>query len=53
MMSKENYLFTKKLYYRLMLNFKKKGDDKNFEWAKNGWKEIEELYKDFDFKSIY
>jgi len=46
MRTKENYLFTKRLYLDLMIDCKEKNDEKNFEVLKNGWEEIEEMYKD-------
>jgi len=51
-MSKQNYLFTKKLYYKMMIDFKKKGDEKGIEWANQGLEWLEELYKDFDFTNL-
>lgn len=45
MISKENYWFTKKLYWGLMIDCKKKNDKKNFEFLQKSWNEIEELYK--------
>ena len=53
MLSKENYYFTKKQYWDLIIFFKKREQNdhtkKCIEDLQNGWNEIEELYKDFDF----
>ena len=46
MRNKQNYLFTKKLYWDLMIDCKKKGDEKNYEFLKNSWQEIEKMYAD-------
>jgi hypothetical protein len=43
--NKDSYIFLKKLYWDLMLNLKKKGDDKSVEFLKNSWQEIEKQYQ--------
>ena len=52
MINAENYYFTKKLYWGLIIDCKKKGDNKNAEFLQDSWKEIEKFYKDFDFKAL-
>ena len=47
-MSSQNYFFTKRLYWVLMVDCKKKKDEKGFQLLKDVWAEIEKLYEGID-----
>lgn len=44
-LNKENYAFTKDLYFDLIVDSLKKKDKKSVDQLKHDWQEIEELYK--------
>ena len=43
--NKENFNFLKELYFDLIVHFLKRKDLKSVEDMQQGWREIEELYK--------
>ena len=57
MLSRENYYFTKKLYWDLIIFFKKREQNEHtkkcIDDLEAGWQKIEKLYTNFDFKEKY
>jgi hypothetical protein len=48
-MEKSNYFFLKRMYFDLMIHFKKNNREDLTERLLNDWNEVKQDYKDYDF----